>query len=122
MHTETRSLYKIWRKQTGRSLKRWLTEEQVAHYKAACPHWRWHKIPEINFTKQESLTQQAHSSYQKRQAQSNQSVYARPSNSYGYNWGRYTSELRDAKRHNPNREKISWDDILDVHLALKGGI
>jgi len=127
MYTATRSLYKIWRFESGRSFKRWLTDERVAYYKRVHPHWRWRKVQEKDFTSQEAHTQQAQSSYQTRQAQSSQSVYARPSNDYvGVNhnryWGKNTSELRDTKRQNPHNALISWDDILDVQLALKKGI
>jgi len=108
MNTETRSLYKIWRFRRGRSLKRWLTDEQVAGYKERNPLWRWEKI------------QVEHRSYQA-------SLQARPrqeAQGYGHGWGLHTAELIDKKRNSPQyggQPVISWDDILDVQLALKGG-
>lgn len=108
--TATRSQYKIWRFRRGRSMTRWMSDEQVARYKARNPHWRWQKIRTGDFMKAR---------------QPSQSVYSgtNPDGTrYGYNWGRYTSELRDVKRHNPDKSKISWDDILDVQLELKKGI
>lgn len=112
MNTATRSQYKIWRsRKGGRSLTRWLTDEKVAYYKARFPHWRWQKIQVENRSYQASL-------------QSSQSVYARPRQNYEYSWGRNTPELRESKdfRRRDDLKTISWDDILDVQLALKKGI
>lgn len=102
MNTATRSLYKIWRCQKGRSLKRWLSDEQVAKYKAKYPNWRWQKVQVENRSYQASL----------------QSSYRRGTY-YSSTWGYNPIELRESARNTGN-PVISWDDILDVQLALKG--
>lgn len=111
MNTETRSLYKIWRTPKGRSCKRWLTDEQVAHYKATRPHWRWQKIREQ--TNAASL--QANTGYG-RYSSSKEA------------WGKVCTELAhnqnllNRKHTDPSVPIISYDDILDVMLAVEKGI
>ena len=99
---QTLSLYKIWRSAKGSSLKRWLSDEQVARYKANHPTYRLLKIQAVQ--------------------QSRPAAPACPSQRhYIYGWGRHTSELYDKTRQTGN-PTISYDDILDTLLAAGKGI
>lgn len=98
MNTNTRSLYKIWRFDGGRSLTRNLTEEQVEHYKKQNPKWRFRKIQASSQPNPWSSSPEA--------------------------WGKICSELAHnrSKLRDKSIPAISYDDILDLHLALEKGV
>ncbi len=104
MQTGKLSLYKIWKTLKGRSLKRWLTYEAFAHYQRTFPHWRWEKIGELQ--SEDRVVAAA-----KPQAKQNCS-----------RWGLLTQthELFSNRGllNDSSVPKISYDDILDVQLAL----
>ncbi len=107
---ETKSLYKIWRYQNGRSMKRRLTDEQVAYYKEKFPSWRWRKIQVENRSYQASL--QANTGYG-RYSSSREA------------WGKVCTELphnRARLLDKTTNPVISYDDILDTMLAIGKGI
>lgn len=98
--TDGRALYRVRRFAKGRGFKRYFTQQEVAYYKKRHPDWRFRQLTEHDVVK--------------------------PSTSYlGVNphryWGKNIVELRESARKT-NNPTISYDDILDVQLALKKGI
>lgn len=100
----TKALYKIWRNQKGRSIKRLLTEDQVNYYKSKYPNWRFRKIKECEPEHTTTCTCQNY----KPQAQSNHSYV---------NHELANNRLR--LQHKKEYPVITYDDILDVMLEIK---
>lgn len=108
--TDGTALYKIHRFPKGRGMQRYLTREKVAYYKAKYPNWRFYQLTEHSTTRQGSVyvSPPKYSDY-------------RRGAGFSSTWGFNPLELRESARKTGNKA-ISYDDILDVQLALKKGV
>lgn len=99
--SEQRNLWAIRRFKRGRAAKRWLTDSQVANYKANNPTWTFTLV--------------------RREGSSPEYRYVR---NPVQTWGRITSHSHEVfesrqRASDTNIPTISYDDILDVMLEIE---